>query len=152
VGFNADKFMQEKLEARRKLVPVPALASWFDEGEPAQWEVRGLTSNELYLANDAKQRRSTTDNIIKALTESGDQAKAIREAIGLTNNTPGEVVKRLEMLVMGSVTPKIELPLAVKLAEAFPIEFLMLTNEITTLTGMGYDVVKPPAASQPIPD
>lgn len=150
MAFNADKFMAEKLEARRKLVPVPALASWFAEGEDAVWEVRGLTSSELHNAMEAKQKRTSIENIVKALTETGDQAKAVREAIGLTQGTPGEVVKRLEMLVLGSVSPKIELPVAVKLAEAFPIEFLTLTNEITALTGMGFDLVKPTAASQPI--
>jgi hypothetical protein len=54
------------------------------------------------------------------------------------------------MLVMGSVSPKIELPAAVKLAECFPIEFLSLTNEISELTGKGAELVKPQAASQPM--
>ena len=89
------------------------------------------------------------DNVIEALTNN-DQAQAVREMIGLTKGSPAEIVKRLEMLVLGSVVPKIELPLAVKLAEAFPIEFLTLTNKITALTGMGFDIVKPEAASQPI--
>ena len=149
MGFNADQFMQAKLEPRRAKIAVPALASWFGEGEVPEWEVRGLTANELNMAMEAKARRDSVDNIVKALTESGDQVKAIREAIGLTKSAQGEVVKRLEMLTIASVVPKIDLPVAVKLAEAFPIEFLTLTNEITRLTGQGHDVVKPDAASQP---
>ena len=47
---------------------------------------------------------------------------------------------------MGSVAPAVSLPVAVKLAEAFPIEFLQLTNEISDLTGRGADLVKPQAA------
>lgn len=147
--FNPDKFLATKLEARRKAVPVPALSGWFDEGEEPIWTVRGLTSNELNAAIEAKARRASIDNVIDALANN-DQAQAVREMIGLTKGSPAEIVKRLEMLVLGSVLPKIELPLAVKLAEAFPIEFLTLTNEITALTGMGFDIVKPEAASQPI--
>lgn len=147
--FNPDKFLAAKLAARQKVVPVPALSGWFDEGEEPIWTVRGLSSNELNAALEAKQRRASIDNVIEALTNN-DQAQAVRAMIGLTKDSPAEIVKRLEMLVIGSVTPKIELPLAVKLAEAFPIEFLTLTNEITALTGMGYDLVKPEAASPPI--
>ena len=88
---------------------------------------------------------------MRAIAGGGDQAEAVRSALGLTKDTPGEIAKRLEMLVMGSVAPKIELPTAVKLAEAFPIEFLSITNRITELTGQGFDLVKPAAASQPIP-
>jgi len=147
--FNPDKFMADKLEARQEAVPVPALSGWFDKDEAPVWVIRGLTSNELNSALEAKARRASIDNVIEALTNN-DQAQAVRAMIGLTKDSPAEIVKRLEMLVLGSVAPKIELPLAVKLAEAFPIEFLTLTNKITALTGMGFDLVKPEAASQPI--
>ncbi|UOF79456.1 hypothetical protein [Caudoviricetes sp.] len=147
--FNPDKFLAAKLEPRREAVPVPALSGWFEEGEEPIWTVRGLTSDELNLAMEARARRASIENVIDAIAKN-DQAQAVREMIGLTKGSPAEVVKRLEMLVMGSVSPKIELPVAVKLAEAFPIEFLTLTNKITSLTGMGFDIVKPEAASQPI--
>jgi hypothetical protein len=49
------------------------------------------------------------------------------------------------------VEPKIDMPVAVKLASAFPIEFLQLTNAITELTGQGFDLVKPRAASPKTP-
>jgi hypothetical protein len=147
--FNPDKFLATKLEARSEAVPVPALSSWFEADEEPVWTVRGLTSDELNLAMEAKSRRASIDNVIDALAKN-DQAQAVREMIGITKGSPAEIVKRLEMLVLGSVAPKIELPVAVKLAEAFPIEFLTLTNKITTLTGMGFDLVKPEAASPPI--
>jgi hypothetical protein len=69
-----------------------------------------------------------------------------RKALGLAGKeTPGEIAKRLEMLAMASVEPAISLQVAVKLAENFPVEFYQLTNEITELTGMGFDLVKPKA-------
>ena len=79
------------------------------------------------------------------------KAAAIRKALGLGKDTPGEIAKRLEMVVAGCISPVLTLPQAVKLAERFPIEFLTLTNEITELTGNGADLVKPRAASQTIP-
>ena len=112
--------------------------------------VRNLTASEFVRAADAAKRQSNLDSVVKAIAAGGDQACAIRQLIGISNtDTPGEVAKRLEMLVMGCVSPKLELPLAVKLAENCPIEFLALTSEIIELTGKGADLVKPDAASQP---
>ncbi len=149
--FDAAKFDAAQFTPRTEAVDVPALAAFFAEGEPAQWHVRGLTASELHNALEAKQRQSSVEAVVKAIASSGDQVQAVRKALGLTADTPGEVAKRLEMLVMGSTAPKIELATAVKLAEHFPIEFMLITNKITELTGMGADLVKPAAASQPTP-
>ena len=149
MAFNAEKFERSKFEARRAKVPVPALSDFFDGGETPEWEVRGLSAVELHKAMEAGKRQGSIEAIVKAIAANQDQAGAVRKALGLTKDTPGEIAKRLEMLVMGSVAPAVSLPVAVKLAEAFPIEFLQLTNEISDLTGRGADLVKPQAASQP---
>ena len=149
MAFNAEKFERSKFEARRAKVPVPALSDFFDEGETPELEVRGLSAVELHKAMEAGKRQGSIEAIVKAIAANQDQAGAVRKALGLTKDTPGEIAKRLEMLVMGSVAPAVSLPVAVKLAEAFPIEFLQLTNEISDLTGRGADLVKPQAASQP---
>lgn len=151
MGFNADKFERASFEARRTRVPVSALAQFFDEGEKPEWEVRGLSATELHKAIEAGRRQGSIDSIVKAIAANGDQASAVRKALGLSKDVPGEIAKRLEMLVLGSVSPAVTLPQAVKLAEAFPVDFLSLTNEITDLTGQGFDLVKPPAASHPTP-
>ena len=151
MAFNADKFERASFEARRARVPVPALAAFFDEGEPPEWEVRGLSATELHRAIEAGRRQGSIDSIVKAIAANGDQASAVRKALGLSKDVPGEIAKRLEMMVLGSVAPVVTLPQAVKLAEAFPVDFLSLTNEITALTGRGFDLVKPPAASHPTP-
>ena len=150
MGFAADRFERAAFEPRRAKVPVPALAPFFDAGETPEWEVRGLSAVELHRALEAGRRQGSVEAVVKAIAANGDQAAAVRKALGLSKDTPGEIAKRLELLVMGSVVPALTLPQAVKLAEAFPIEFLSLTNEITDLTGRGFDLVKPPAASQPM--
>lgn len=151
MGFDAERFDRAEMAPRTKRVPVPALAAWFAEGEPAEWEVRGLTATELHRAIEAGKRQGSVDAIVKAIAANADQTQAVRRALGLTSDTPGEIAKRIELLVLGSVVPKVEMPTAVRLAERFPIEFMQLTNEVGELTGMGFDLVKPPAASQPIP-
>jgi len=149
--FDLDRFERAKFAPRQQSVPVEALADFFAEGESPVWVVRGLSANELHRAMEAATRQKSVEAVVRAIAAGGDQVQAVRQALGLTADTPGEIAKRLEMLVMGSVAPTIELPLAVKLAEAFPVEFLSLTNTITELTGKGSDLVKPAAASQPTP-
>ncbi len=148
MAFNADKFERAKFEARRAKVPVSALADFFEDGETPEWEVRGLSAVEWHKAMEASRRQGSIESIIKAIAANQDQVQIVRQALGLTSDTPGEIAKRLEMLVLGSVAPTIELPAAVKLAENFPIEFMWITNEITELTGKGAELVKPPAVSR----
>ncbi len=149
--FDLDKLERAKLEPRRARVTVQALAPFFTGGDDPAFEVRGLTATELHRAIEAGKRQSSIESIVKAIAATGDQAAAVRRALGLSTDTPGEIAKRLEMLVLGTVAPKIDLPHAVKIAEGWPIEFLTITNEIADLTGKGADVGKPVAASQTIP-
>lgn len=146
--FHADKFERATFEARTARVSVPALAPFFDADEAPEFVVRSLTATELHRALEAGKRQGSVEQIVKAIATSGDQAEAVRRALGLTKDTPGEIAKRLEMLVLGTVSPVLTLPQAVKLAETCPVEFLALTNEITALTGKGFDLVKPAAASR----
>lgn len=148
MAFALERFQRAEFKPRTQKVLVDGLADFFDEGEKPEWEVRGLNSAELHQAMEAHRRQTDIGGIVKAISANGDMAQTVRKVLGLSGDTPGEVAKRLEMLVMGSVAPQIDLPTAVKLAEAFPIEFLTLTNEITVLTGKGYDLVKPGAASK----
>jgi hypothetical protein len=149
--FDANRFEQAEFKPRTKRVPVPGLAAFFSDSEP-MWEVRGLTSSELHRAAEAKQRQATLQTVVEALASSGEKATELRKALGLDGKTtPGEIAKRQQMLTMGSVCPAIDEAAAVKLSEAFPIEFLQLTNEITELTGQGFDLVKPAAASPQTP-
>lgn len=146
MAFDAAKFELAKFAPRTQRVEVKALADFFDDDEYF-WEVRGLDSNELHRAIAASQTQKALEQILEAISKNKDQAKAAGSALGIHGDTPGEIAKRLEMLVAGSVNPSIDLPVAVKLAEKYPIEFLTLTNTITELTGMGFEYAKQSAAS-----
>ena len=102
MGFNADKFERAAFEPRKAKVAVPALAAFFDEGEAPEFEVRGLSASELHKAMEAGRRQGSVDAIVKAIAQNGDQAGAIRKALGLTADTPGEIAKRLEAVRQGA--------------------------------------------------
>lgn len=146
--FDTALFARSELPPRTAEVAVPALAVFFSEDESPVWRVRGLTATELHKALEAGKRQGAVDSVARAIAANADQVATIRRALGLSADTPGDIAKRLEMMVMGSVSPAVDLPLAVKLAAAFPVEFMQVTNEITELTGRGADLGKVIAASQ----
>ena len=149
--FNADQFQRAQYAARTETVAVPALAEFFGQDEEPAFTVRGLTASELHKAMEAGARNKQVDAVVKAISSNADKVAAIRAAIGLSADTPGEIAKRIEMLVSGCITPKVDHATAAKLAEVFPVEFYDLSNRVTTLTGQGSSRVKPPASSQPTP-
>jgi len=151
MAFDLNRFAAAEFTPRTEAVPVPGLAAFFAKGDKAEWVVRSLTAAQLQAAIEAKQRQAAVATVVEAIANSGEKAQELRKALGLAGDVPGEVVKRLEMLVAGSVSPAIDMPIAVKLANAFPVEFLALTNTIVELTGKGFDLVKPPAASRKSP-
>ncbi len=149
--FDAERFKRAGYTPRVEEVPMPVLAEFFGEGEAAVFVVRGLSANELHLAIEAGARNRNVDAVVKAIASSADQVANIRQALGMSTDTPGEISKRLQMLVSGAVSPEIDDAVAAKLAETFPVEFYDLTNRITALTGQGASRVKPLASSQPTP-
>lgn len=150
--FNADKFDRTEFRFRTKRLNLPALRGYFDEGEEPDFEVRGLTGAELQLALEAQRRNVSVESLMIALAKAPADVATIRQAIGLpSKETPGEIAKRIEMLTMASVTPRLEQHIVVKLAEKYPIEFFQLTNEIIELTGLGAEIMgKQEPALQPV--
>ena len=141
MGFNLDGFRQSKLAKREEDVKVPALAKWFDDGEAPVFKVRGLSAVELARAEEKRVARSNMTAVLKAIAKPGtlesEKVDELRAAIGLTDEVPGETAKRLAMLEIGCIAPELSTADCVKLGENFPIEFHILTNKITELSGLG---------------
>jgi len=146
--FHKDTFVSDLFEPRTMAVPVAALVEYFDEGEKPEFTVRGLSASEIQRGNDASHRQASVENIVKAIANQKEQVDAIRSALGLSDDVPGEIAKRLEHLVSGCVEPKLDSLAAAKLAEAFPIEFYDLTNKIMALSGQGGMRVKQKPSSR----
>lgn len=145
--FDLDGFENAQFHRQTKRVRVEALAPFFAEDAEPEFEVRGLTSDELHKSMDAGSTAKTLGAVVDAISANKEQVQKVREAIGLVGDTPAEVRKRIEMLVHGSVVPKLSHRSAAKLAENFPIEFMQLTNQITELTGLGASLEKQNADS-----
>lgn len=142
MGLNTTAFMKDKLEHRTEEISVPALADWFD-GDPV-WIVRGLGGSEVSSAQETVAKNKNIGALAQALVspDQTEKVRALRDLIGTSDNVPDELAKRIDMLVSGSVEPKVDFSLAVKLADNFPVEFMNLTTKIIVLTGLGSTKVK----------
>lgn len=141
--FNKSAFMKAQYEPRTAIIDVTPLADFFSEGEKPEWIVRGQTANEVSKSLEASRSKANLSGVVAAISENQQQIDEIRLAVGLSDETTEDIIKRLEQLVTCSVEPVIDLPCAVKVAEAHPIEFYLLTNKIVALTGLGMDRKKP---------
>lgn len=143
-GFDIQAFLSADLSPREEEVSVEGLQQFFPEGEAPLWKIRGLTASEIAKATDAGMRNKNFDSILTAIsaTSKNEKVKEFRKAFGVSDDVPAEIVKRIEHLVFGSVSPEVDQQIAVKLANAFPIEFYDLTNRITRLSGMGMEIAK----------
>lgn len=147
MGFNSTKFAKQQFEPREDDVEVPALAPWFDASETAEpprhlWRVRGLTGPEFATMMNAATKTQNLGSIIEAIGSSEVKKEELKSLLGFGDDSPPDIMKRLEQIVLGSVEPKIDSSTAVKLANTFPIEFYQITNKITALTGLGMDLKK----------
>ncbi len=147
MAFNTKKFMQTKFEYRTDKVKVPDMKEFFEDGEP-EFTVRGLDGTEFTNIKEAAERQRNIASIMEGIlsTAAREKTEALRKSLGISDSVPVELAKRLEMLVVGSVEPKVEMDLSVKIARVYPIEFYTLTTKILELTGLGQS---PLGKSQP---
>lgn len=142
------EFMRADLKPRTEDVEVAALAPWNDGVAPT-FVVRGLDGPELARVREAAEKHRNIGATIEALVGGTDKEKiaAMRETMGIGDDLPEDYAKRLEMLVLGTVSPKLDLPAALKIAASFAVHFYHLTNRITELTGQGHTIPGKPAPS-----
>lgn len=139
-GFNLEKFEAEGFRSREGSVAVPELSAFFAEGVDPVWQIRGLTGSEVAKVRDSVQRAKDLDGLVAKLASSStrDKVDAVMEAFGLgISGEADDFVRRLTLLELGSVDPKIKREHAVKVSEVAPLAFYRLTDEIYTLTGRG---------------
>lgn len=152
--FDKKKFMKAEFEQRTEKVPVKELKEFFNEDEDPVWIVRNLSGHELGKVNEAAQRNRTIGAILDGIlsAEVKDKVDAIKAAIGMTDNTPDDIARRIEMLTIGSVDPEIDHETAVRICAYHPTRLYELTNMITLLSGQGAQVKKKRSNSGAIPE
>lgn len=139
MGFDLARFQGTQFQARSAEVSLPALSHFFGPDEPPIFRVRGLSFEELARADVAADRSKVMLGLIEALAgkSAPEQVAALKDALGHGEATPEHAVKRMEMLALGALEPALALSDVVRLADAFPIEFRILTDKIVELTGLG---------------
>jgi len=142
--FDKQAFMTRSFIPRKGVVSVPDMKAFFPKDAACDWTVRGLTADELSSCNEAADKMKSVGAIVDAMTGGSDKekAEAIKEILGIDIELHPDTIKRMEMLVFASVDIEVDLPLAVKLSEVYPIEFFSITNKISELTGQGQEVGK----------
>ncbi|MHC4361375.1 MAG: hypothetical protein ACYSTZ_01005 [Planctomycetota bacterium] len=145
--FDVKGFMGEQYVPREAEVPItePELKRFFNSDESPVWKVKGLTGNELGRANDVAEKNRDLRAIVEGVMSdnSKQKADALKKLVGISDDVPNDIAKRIEHLVAGSVAPKMDHQMAVKLCEKFPVEFYTLTTKIIELTGHGHVPGKP---------
>jgi len=145
MGFDIKKFTEQPYTNRTKEITIDGLKSFFSKGEKPIFTVRGLEGAELAEVYDAVRKNQNIEKLISHLAsvKASDKLEAVKKALGTAGEVPDDIVKRMEMLVRGSVKPKLTLEAVLKLCETSPVEFYELTNAITELTGLGKVPGKP---------
>lgn len=143
--FDSKKLLQTQFIPRENTVSVPDMKDFFPEGEKPEWKVRGLTGIELARVNEAVAKNKDVAAILEGLISSSSQEKinSVKQLIGADEKVPNDIAKRVEFFILGSVEPKVDTELAIKICTVFPIEFFEITNKITVLTGKGHVPGKP---------
>ena len=133
--------MKQSFEQRTQKVPMKNLASWFgDPDGKCEFEVKALNSHEMALvqrtAEDAAVLRQTASMLASV---NNAKAKELESTLGISAiDTPDSLAKRLKLVQLGLISPKLSTPEVVKLAEVRWAEFTILSNVITELSGEGY--------------
>jgi len=139
MAFDIEKFSSADLKQREAEVSVPELKDFFGKDEPTVWIVKGLTGEEHARVNDAVKQNKDLGALVQSLFSSSTEKKvdAIREAFGMSDEVPDDIVRRIAILRYGSVSPECSQELAVKIAKSFVIVLFNLTTKIMELTGLG---------------
>lgn len=145
--FDVKKFQKTKFKAREESVPVPDLKEFFEKGDPV-WVVRGLSGMEIGTAKEAAAKNKNLAAIVEAISgNQKDKVQGIKDALGI-GKVPDNIAERIAHLEAGSVSPKCDTELALKICEHFPTDFYNLTTKILILTGKGSEPGKPKGSTQ----
>ncbi len=147
-NFDLDAFRKAKFQAREQEVPLPGLTSggfggYEGEGDDAQpvpvvFKVRGLTADELARADQEADNSKLLVKVAERLAGSeAEKAQALLDGLGLGDDTPQALAKKLAHVQMAVVEPQLKIQDVVRIADAYPTDFLELSSQIYSLTGQG---------------
>lgn len=137
--FNAGMFEQASFEPRTEDIEIELMQDFFPEGEKPIFTIRGLTADEVARTNEAIKTNKVAESLIKALSSLNEEGmiESIKDSLGFGTDVNDEVQRRIELIIYGTVSPKLPRELIVKIGNVMPTVFYLLSNKITDLTGLG---------------
>ena len=150
MAFDIEKFNTADLKQRQAEIKVPELKDFFEDKSDPVWVVKGLPGEEHARVADAVRQNRDLGTLIQKLFSGSTEEKveAIRESLGMSDEVPDDLVRRIALLRYGSVEPECSQELAVKIAKSFVIVLFNLTNKILELTGLGSTLGESNASGQ----
>ena len=144
--FDPDK-LKQMLEPRIVEVECNELKELYGPTitENIIFKVQGRQGNDVAMVSGVRDSPKFVEMLSEALaTKNGKQgADAVRSLLGIFDDKlHPELRYRVELLVRGAVEPKIDYPLAAKLAKDFYVVLNRLSEKILELTGLGSQVKK----------
>jgi hypothetical protein len=144
--FDPQKLNQE-LEPRTADVVVNELKALYDPApdEDLIFTVRGLNGNDLVAVSSKRDTNTFVEMLSEALIKKNGKegGEAIKGLLGLFDDELHPELKyRVELIVRASLEPKIDYPLAVKLAREFYVVLHRLSEKILELSGLGAQLKK----------
>lgn len=140
--IDIEKFKKAEYEPNIKEVQVPALAYLFDEGEEPIIKVRGQTATEVALTEEIDIQQQDIVTILQAITTTKGQVAVIKDHLGMNDDVPTSIKKRMRKIVECSVEPPLDMAFTILLAERHPVEFGRISNAIAEATNKGMSLKK----------
>jgi hypothetical protein len=137
--FDIKQFSKAKFSPRTETVRVPALAAFFGPDDDPVFTVRGLTGEELARAVQAPTKAKKLAAIVEAIAgnQESEQQSALRDLVGLSDETPDHLAEKIEKLTMGTLEPALDQQSASKIFRVSPSTAYNLVFIIDRLSGQG---------------
>lgn len=147
-NFDLAAFRKAKFQEREEDVPLSGLTAagfggYDGEGDnakpvPVVFRVRGLTAEELAKAEQEADNSKLLAKVAERLAGNDtEKVAAMMDGLGLNDKTPAALAKKLAHVQMAVVEPELKLQDVVRIADAYPTDFMELSNHIYNLTGKG---------------
>jgi hypothetical protein len=139
--FDLNKFEQATITQRTRELDVPLLQDFYEKKQKPIWVIHALTSEDVAMVNDAEERNAAVGTLVTAMlgNNKNSKADAIKSAMGIGEESPADIVRRIEIILRGSTNLNVEehRDIVIKIAMYYPTVFMTISNEILSLSGEG---------------
>jgi len=150
MGFDLKAFEKTDFTRRIGEVEAPALKAFFGEDEKPIFTFRNLDSNELAIIGAENNNVKISEGLLNAISakSTADIAKEVKTLLGFDGELQPEYRRKLSMVELASVEPKLTRQMARKIAEHYSHVFTQFIDKINELYGKGSEMGKLQASTK----